>query len=83
MYYSADLKKMFEFMSYSNFQTPFDSYIQKLFDYGLKVSNVPVSTRFEEIGFPAKSIVANSVDKVLVFILMMVTAISLLVLIAL
>lgn len=70
LYYSAELKEIFVFMAFSNFDNPATRYLTSLVMGGFSFISSPVSTKFNAAGFHSTDIVSNSFDKIfMVFLL--------------
>ena len=68
LYYSADLKALFSYMSYSNFDNPLTDYISnKLLGY-FKLINTSIDTNFANVGFQSNDFISNSLDKIFMII---------------
>ena len=65
LYLSTDLKNLFSFMRYSNFDNPVTDYISNLVVGGINIIKIPVSSNFSDLGFGTTNIITNSFLKVL------------------
>lgn len=81
LYFSSDLKSVFEFMSYSNFKNPLRDIISDFISKYIDIPGSPISANFEEMGFPQTNIIANSIDKLLVLSLIIACMVAVVVII--
>jgi cysteine-rich repeat protein len=77
LYYSSDLKAIFGFMKYSNFENPLSKYMTKYITSFASFVQSPVSAQFGDLGFESTNIILNSFDKIILVGLLVTTAILL------
>jgi hypothetical protein len=65
LYYYSDLKAVFGFMKYSNFENPLSGYITKYIAGFASFVQSPVNSQFGDLGFESTNIILNSFDKIL------------------
>jgi len=75
VYFSPDLKQVLDFMSYSNFKIPFREKVDEFIGSILNIDLQPVNDKFDNMGFPAKNVIINSIDKLLVVSTMLLLAV--------
>jgi hypothetical protein len=71
--YSSDLKAVFDFMSYSNFENPFGEYLIDAGENWVTINGSPINDNFYDTGFTQTNIIVNSIDKLLIIMLMIGT----------
>lgn len=76
LYYSSDLKAVFEFMKYSNFENPLTEYVVEFTVNTISFVQSPVSTQFKDLGFASTNILLNSFDKLFVIGMMVGVAVT-------
>jgi cysteine-rich repeat protein len=77
LYYSSDLKAVFGFMKYSNFENPLSGYITKYIAGFASFVHSPVNSQFGDLGFESTNIILNSFDKILFVWMLVVIALIL------
>jgi hypothetical protein len=70
LYYSADLQTVFDFMAYCNFEYPFQKKFEDFINKLVDIDQIPVNNKFDNTGFAGTNIIANSIDKIGVIVLM-------------
>jgi hypothetical protein len=68
--YSSDLEAVFDFMSYSNFENPFGEYLIDAGGKWFTINGSPINDNFFDTGFHQTNIIVNSIDKLLIIMLM-------------
>ena len=76
LYYPSDLEMVYELMGYSNFDNPVTRYVGDLFISTISLVQSPVSNKFTQLGFTSTNILSNSLDKLLMVILMLGSAVT-------
>ena len=69
LYLSINLKNLFSFMRYSNFDNPVTDYISNLVIGGINIIKIPVSSNFNDLGFGSTNIITNSFLKILTVVM--------------
>ena len=77
LYFSTDLKTLFTFMRYSNFDNPITDYITGWVIGGINLIKVPMNSNFSDLGFGSANIIANSFLKVMMIFLLLLWGILL------
>ena len=76
MYYPSNLKAVFSYMSYSNFENPATQYLSEFILKSIGVVTISVNSELDQMGFKSSNILINSLDKIiLVFLLLTFTII--------
>ena len=81
LYYSSDLKTVFGYMRYSNFENPLTAYLVDGLKKGFALLESPVDAQFADLGFSSTNILLNSFDKLLIILLLLSVGITLAVLV--
>jgi hypothetical protein len=70
LYFTPELKKVFEYMKYSDFDNPITEYLSKLILSDVFTIKSPVSSQFEDMGFISTNFIGNMASKLPIIALM-------------
>lgn len=81
LHYSSDLKTVFGYMRYSNFENPLTDFVVDGIKKGFAFIESPVDAQFADLGFSSTNILLNSFDKLLLVFLLLSSGVGLAVLV--
>ena len=73
LYYNSDLKELFKFMTYSNYDNPGTKFLSEVIFSKIDFNDSPLNKRFEDSGIMSKNILQNSFDKILMILILILS----------
>ena len=70
LYFNADLKALFGFMTYSNMNNPVTNFLSNLVSSSVTFTDSPLDQNFQDVGFEYANFLQNSLDKIVMLILL-------------